>query len=122
MASRSMNYLVTKVGVALTPAVAAHLRGAHVVSDVRGSLFVWESNFAPMWSRDGKGESCTADLDDEVVIHRYLGTLNVMDFRMVRAGDETGTRGQWEDHGFASHDEVKAIEAEYTRLMSEGLV
>lgn len=122
MGTRSMNYLVMKVGVALTPAVAVHLRAAHVVSDVRGSLFVWETNFTPLWARDGKGERCTADLDEEVVIQRYLGTLNLLDFRMMRAGDECCTRGQWDEHGFASHQEVIDIEASYAKLTSEGLV
>jgi hypothetical protein len=122
MGARSMNYLVLKVGAAVSHMAASYLQRYHVVSDVRGSLFIWETNIQPLYSREGKGESCTADLDEEVVIQRYLGTLNPHDFRLMRAGDECGMRGQWEDHGFREHEEVMGINASYAKLMSDGLV
>lgn len=118
MGSRSMNYLVTKPEVSVPPAVAKYLDNYLEISDARGRLFVFESNFTPMWSRDGRGENCTYDLEEEVAIHRFLGTLPVTSFYMKRAGEECDYRGQWLQHPFHDNPQVQEIEATYRELMA----
>ena len=120
MGSRAMNYIALKPGVALTPPVREYL--AHPeVSDHRGKLFIYESNFTPMWARDTKGKNCTVDLEEEIAIHQFLGSLDREEFYMTRAGEsECGHRGEWADHPFVGHDLVKDIESEYSSLISEG--
>jgi len=110
-----MNYIALKPGVELTEAVSKYLNKstAEVVADERGMLFVFESNFTPMWSRDGRGENCTSDLEEEIGIHRFLGSIPVEAFYMKRAGDQCDFRGKWEDHAFNKHDTVLEIEADY---------
>ena len=119
MGTRSMNYLVTKVGTALSPTVAKYLVPNHEISDVRGDLFVWESNFTPMFGRTGK--NCTADLEEEVAIQQFVGSLPASDFLLRRAGDECGTRGTWLDHGFYGHEQVQRIEALYEKRTKEDM-
>ena len=115
MGSRSMNYIALKPGVKLTEAVSKYLNKAtaEIVADERGTLFVYESNFTPMWARDGHGENCTFDLEEEIAIQRYLGSIPVEAFYMKRAGEQCDYRGKWEDHAFKAHDTVLEIEADY---------
>lgn len=77
------------------------------------SLFVFEANFTPMYARDGRGEHCTFDLDQEVALQRFLGCINGDDFRLVRAGKESEARGQWMDHSFIADRRVIDINKAY---------
>jgi hypothetical protein len=72
-----------------------------------------------MWARDGKGEHCISDLESEIEIQRFLGTLEPDQFFMVRAGAECGKRGKWLDHPFAADEDVVGISVQYNNLTSE---
>lgn len=115
MGIRSMNYIALKPGIRLTEAVGKYLNEdrAEVVSDERGTLVVYESNFTPMYARDGRGENCTFDLEEEIAVHRFLGSLPVESFYMKRAGEQCDYRGKWEDHNFTDYDSVLEIESSY---------
>lgn len=115
MGIRSMNYIALQPGIVLTDAVSEHINTdrAEILSDERGTLVVFESNFTPMLARDGRGEMCTCDLEAEVTLHRFLGTLQVESFYMKRAGEMCDHRGQWVDHAFTTHDTVLEIEADF---------
>ncbi len=118
MGIRSMNYIVLKPGVCLPDLVHQHLRQP-AVSNRSGKLFIYESNFTPMWARDLHGAECTFDLEEEVAIQKFLGSIDQSDFYMSRAGAECGHRGNWKDHPFADIEEVRKIEAEYRKLCSD---
>lgn len=122
MGIRSMNYIVLKPGIKLTEAVSKYLNKdrAEIVSDERGILIAYESNFQPMWARDGRGEHCTFDLEEEIAVHRFLGSLPVESFYMKRAGEQCDYRGKWEDHDFQDWDTVQEIEADYLARESTG--
>jgi hypothetical protein len=119
MGHRSMNYIVLKPNTPLTPNVAKYLGEYREISDARGELFVFESNFTPLWARDGRGENCTLDLEEEVAIQRFLGSLAVDSFYLKRAGDQCDYRGKWVAHPFLNEPLVKEIEAEYLALLAE---
>lgn len=122
MGIRSLNYIALKPGVELTAEVAPFLQGSLDVSDQRGSLYVYESNFTPLWARDGKGINCVADLEEEVAIQRFLGSLPLDSFYMKRAGEEYGHRGTWAIHSFLAEEAVQEIEHAYAKgvgLVSE---
>lgn len=121
MGIRSMNYLALHPNVELSSGVLPHLMDAEKTKTPDGQLFVFESNFTPMWARDGKGEHCVHDLESEIEIQRFLGTLRQDTFLMVRAGAdaECGRRGEWNGHPFVDDAQVKKIEAEYDRLTNE---
>lgn len=116
MGTRSMNYIALRHGIGLSDEVAKYLSDAVESNDERGILMVFESNFAPMWSRDDKGQFCASDLREEVAIQEFLGSLKKSDFYMTRAGDECGHRGTWSEHSFALEPIVLDIEATYARL------
>lgn len=121
MGSRSMNYIALQPSVTLTEAVSKYLNKstAEIVADARGTLFVYESNFTPMWARDGRGENCTYDLEEEMAVHRFLGSIPVEAFYMKRAGAQCDHRGKWEDHAFKGHDTVLEIESDYQAALAE---
>ncbi|WP_341744600.1 hypothetical protein [Azonexus hydrophilus] len=115
MGIRSMNYIVLKPGIRLSEAVRKYLNKdtAEIVTDERGTMVVYESNFTPMWARDGRGEQCTLDLEEEIAVHRFLGSLPVDSFYMKRAGEQCDHRGKWEDHDFQNCSSVLEIEGAY---------
>lgn len=119
MGIRSMNYIVLYPGVVLPEAVSKYLNNdtAEIVSDERGTLIVYESNFTPMYARDGRGENCTFDLEEEIAIQRFLGSLPVDSFYMKRAGEINDYRGKWEEHDFSNESSV--LEIEHTYLTRE---
>lgn len=108
-----MNMLAIKASHTLSEEVKKYLDDALVETTNQGSLYVFESNFTPMWARDGLGPNCVNDLIEEIAIHSYLGSLPVNDFFMKRAGEECGTRGEWVDHPFASNVQVESISRAY---------
>lgn len=114
MGIRSLNYIALEPGVDLPASVTRYLNEetAEISRDKRGTLIVYESNFTPMHARSGRGENCTFDLDMEVAIQRFLGTLNDSQFFMRRCGDECDYRGAWDAEAFQDHSDVKSIEAE----------
>jgi hypothetical protein len=113
MGIRSQNYIAVKPGVRLSPDMRRAVEGSIVQSDDVGTLIVYESNFTPMWARDGRGENCTFDLEQEVAIHRYLGERATSDFLMKRVGSEYGVRGAWKDHPFSGNADVRQIDFAY---------
>lgn len=126
MGQRSMNYMAFKPGVALSADVKKflHKDTADIVTGERGTLVVYESNFAPMWARDQGGEAaranCVRDLEEEIAVQqRFLGMIPADSFYMKRAGDECDHRGNWEDHSFQSEGQVTKIEAVYQRKLAE---
>lgn len=114
MGIRSNNYLVLQPHVTLGPIPPDLLADALALDDERGRLFVFESNFTPMWARDGKGEHCTYDLEQEVALQRYLGTLPLEAFFLRRAGDSCDFRGRWTQHAFLDEPVVRQIEEAFT--------
>lgn len=94
MGNRSMTYIILARGVRLTDDVSRYLKDSVVLSDERGRLFVYESNFIPIWARDALGLACTLDLEKAVAIQRFLGTLPRDALYMKREGTECGTRGR----------------------------
>ena len=118
MGTRSMNYIALQPGISLPESVTAYLNKdtATILSDDRGTLIVYESNFTPMWKRPAS-ENCTADLEAEVAIQRFLGTLAPDSFYMKRAGDELDYRGTWEKHPFSENESVKEIEYDFLHVI-----
>lgn len=121
MGIRSQNCIVLKPEIKLTPEVTQYLNPSRtdIVRTEHGMLICYESNFTPLWARDGKGECCTLDLEEEVAVHRFLGSLPQHAFYMVRAGAECGRRGNWAVHPFRDNPEVQAIEEAYAAKIAE---
>lgn len=117
MGTRSNNILAIHTGYPLPPEVAKYLGPALVDTNHDGSLYVWESNFTPMWARNGKGPNCVDDLLEEAAIQSFLGTIPAQDFYMKRAGEECDSRGEWELHSFRQYDEVIAVEQQYSAAL-----
>lgn len=119
MGTRSMNYIALRSESAGVKDLMNLFSGIEIeVRDSRGILIVYETNIAPMWSRDSKGEHCTSDLELEVAVHKHLGTLPRGDFYMKRAGSECGERGAWA-HPFSDEPEVAGIDQAYRDLTTE---
>jgi hypothetical protein len=72
-----------------------------------------------MWARDGRGENCTYDLEEEVAIQRFLGSIGKSAFYMVRAGNDFDYRGEWTYHAFRDHKDVSDIQKAYTAAKAE---
>lgn len=119
MGIRSMNYLALRPDVDLSIDALPHLMDARKTKTPKGTLFVFESNFTPMWARDGKGEHCVSDLESEIEIQRFIGALEPDQFFMVRAGAECGKRGKWLDHPFAADEDVVGISVQYNNLTGD---
>lgn len=115
MGIRSQNYIALKQGISLSHAMKLVGEGADVLSNHGGTLIVYESNFTPMWARDGKGEACVFDLEEEMSVHRFLGSLDPQDFLMKRVGEEFGSRGKWTSHPFGENHDVQSIEQAHER-------
>lgn len=122
MGIRSMNYIILATGVKLTDEVSRYLKESLVVSDDRGRLFVYESNFTPMWARDAMGAACTLDLEEEVAIQRFLGTLARDAYYMKRAGDECGIRGKLDPKPFRVEPDVQSIDSAYEESVSDATI
>jgi hypothetical protein len=122
MGIRSMNYIILATGVKLTDEVSRYLKESLVVSDDRGRLFVYESNFTPMWGRDAMGAACTLDLEEEVAIQRFLGTLARDAYYMKRAGDECGIRGKLDPKPFRVEPDVQSIDSAYEESVSDATI
>jgi len=129
MGTRSMNYIALQPGISLSAEVKKflHKDTAEIVSDERGTLVVYESNFTPMWARDRVG-GCEAarannvrDLEEEIAVHRFLGSIPTNSFYMKRAGDECDYRGNWVEHSFRAEGYVAEIEAAFARELAETL-
>lgn len=118
MGTRSMNYLVLASHL-WRPAAVSAVIGERVGSTHLASLFIFESNFTPMWARDTKGDHCTFDLEQEVELQKYLGTIQAADFRLVRAGEEFGSRGEWIDHPFIADHRVVHLQREFSAGISQ---
>lgn len=113
MGTRSLNYLVLRRRL-WRPTAVSQLIGDCVESTSTASLFIFESNFTPMFARDGRGEHCAFDLEQEVALQRFLGCIPADDFRLVRAGEEFGARGMWTDHPFTADRRVVGIDKAYS--------
>lgn len=121
MGTRSRNYIALAPSVQPTGAFYGFMTENLVSLDERGSLIVFESNFCPMWARQQHDE-CTLDLEEEVMIHRFLGSLPASSFYMKRAGEDCGDRGEWKEHPFKDHEEVKDIDAQYVAELADDTV
>lgn len=115
MGIRSSNYIALKPRVKLTSAAvqALTLNAVDTLSEPRGTIIVYECNFTPMYARDKFGEHCTFDLEAEIAIQKFLGTLPVESFFMRRVGDQFDYRGNWLKHAFLDDERVRDIEAQY---------
>lgn len=112
MGTRSMNFIALKPGVTPNDAFQSFMKDrATVLKDGRGTLVVYQSNFSPMWRRHG--ENCTADLEEEIVIQRFLGSLPGDSYYMKRAGEICDWRGDWAYHPFGGEQDVMEINATY---------
>lgn len=106
MGMRSNNYLALKAPHVLGPDVQKYLAESLVESNQGGSLYAWETNIMPMWSRMGR----VHDLLEEVAIHKFLAALPRGDFLMRRSGDDAGVFGLWQAHDFREHPTVLSFE------------
>lgn len=118
-----MNILAIKPGQQLSAEAAKYLDDSLDTRSDEGSLYIWESNFTPMWARVQKGEGSVIDLLEEAAIHSFLSSIPCADFYLMRAGAECGTRGGWEQHPFRDNEAVLAVagayRAETNRLEAE---
>ena len=117
MGLRSLNFIVLKPKIELSDSIKRYINSdnAKITKEDHGTLIEYESNFSPMSVRDERGPHCVSDLMEEVAVHKFLGSLPVHSFYMVRAGDEFGKRGEWVDHGFVEHKSVREIQAKYDK-------
>ena len=93
---------------------------AEVHSDARGHLVLVDSNLQPLWSRipDRPGPVPTLDLEQELALFRWLGTVGTDHFRLVRHGDEFDMAGRWTGAAaFLDVAEVRDAEAEVRRVL-----
>lgn len=113
MGIRSNNYIAIKPGIALTYAFLKFFSkdNAEMIETDAGRLIVYETNFTPMWAR--QGVNCTFDLEQEIAVQQFLGSLNPEDFCMRRAGEQTDYRGKWTKHAFKKHKLVREIDQTY---------
>jgi len=118
MGKRSMNYIVLHPDVKLTDEVSHYINNdqADFIFEDYGTLLIYESHFSPMHAR--KGISGVMDLEQEVAIQRFLGSLPTASFYMKRAGDEFDYRGAWSAHPFRDNERVKEIEAKFDEFIS----
>ena len=114
MGIRSENYIAIKPGIELAEDVKKHINGDNgiLIVDERGTLFMYESNFTPMWARRSSLD-CVADLQEELTIQRFLGEIGEANFYMKRAGEQNDWRGQWNHHPFDHFETVIKIEDNY---------
>lgn len=114
MGIRSENYIAIKPGIEMTNAIKKFINdenGTLVINEF-GTLFMYESNFTPMWARSSS-LGCVADLQEELAIQQFLGEIGETNFYMKRAGEQNDWRGQWNNHPFDRYDFVRNIESEY---------
>lgn len=114
-----MNYIAFKPEIDLSDSVSQHLHKDMAPLDRQkiGTLIVYESNFTPMWARAAE-ENCTRDLEMEIAVQRFLGTLPVDSFYIQRAGNQCDYRGASTDHPFAQDEDVIQIEADFLTDLS----
>ena len=108
--------------IAIAPTSAPNLaagwitaQSAEVVADARGTLITFEANIQPLWSRipDEPGPVPTLDLDSELEMYRWLGTIGTNHFRLVRHGDDMDLAGSWRGAAaFLDQPEVRDAEEE----------
>jgi hypothetical protein len=122
MGERAMNYLALRASAItkITTEVLNHLVSDSVInrSNADGRVFVFETNFAPMYAR--KGPCSTFDLEWELDLQRSLSSLGEHEFRLVRVsqgGEGVDYRGDWTDHPFASLETVASIQADFDAFM-----
>lgn len=115
MGIRSRNYLAVKPEVANIGALVARLKKTGedepMFDDIRGSLFLFETNITPMWSR-GSEHNCM-DLENELELQRALSKIGVENFHLRRTGMEVQQRGEWHDHPFKQVGIIEEINREY---------
>lgn len=118
MGTRSKNYICLMPQIALSSEVTRFLNvdTADIVITPRGTLIAYETNRSPMWAREGK--NCARDLEEEMVIQQFLGSLPQGSFYMKRAGGECDYRGTLTDHPFKDHESVKEIDATYAQIVN----
>ena len=119
MGIRTMTYIILATEVKLTRKAPRHLKDSLLVSDERGQLFVYESNFIPMSARDSMGTACTPDLEEDAAIHRFLATLPRDSFYMKRVGAVSGARGQLNPEPFNDEPDVAEIDTAYELSVSD---
>jgi len=106
-----MNYIALKPDIKQDKLFNKFMNEEDVLVTDEGTLIIYQSNFAPMWTRGSEPHTKILDLENELMIQRYLGSLPDDSFHMKRAGDDIDWRGSWVDHPFKDHEEVKSIEA-----------
>lgn len=126
MGERAMNYLALRASAItkITTEVLNHLVTDSVINraNAEGRVFVFETNFAPMYARKGPGS--TFDLERELDLQRYLSALGENEFRLVRVsqdGETVDHRGDWTDHPFASLEAVASIQADFDAVMKRSV-
>lgn len=122
MGERAMNYLALRSSAIpkITTEVLNYLVTDSAIhkGNEAGRVFVFETNFAPMYARKGPGS--TFDLEWELDLQRYLSRLGENEFRLVRVsqdGENVDYRGDWTDHPFASLEAVASIQADFDAFM-----
>lgn len=121
MGIRSCNYIAIKAGIDLKGLKKfLNAETALIETSDQGTLFIYESNFCPMDFRENN-ENCVYDLEEEIGIQRYLGSIPTKAYLMTRAGDDSGRRGDWEDHPFKDNEQVASIDNNYKEIIQEVL-
>lgn len=118
MGTRSKNYIGIKSGIDLSKleSILNEENTELMLSSPDGTLIVYETNFTPMYARPSV-EDCTYDLEEEIRVQRFLGSIPATAFYMKRAGEEFDYRGEWETHAFLDHPDVANIE----KIFAEGI-
>lgn len=123
MGERAMNYLALRTSAInkISTEVLSRLvqQSGFNRAHAEGRVFVFETNFAPMYTRKGPGS--TYDLECELDLQRYLCSLREDEFRLVRvteAGEKVDHRGEWMDHPFNTIAPVASIQADFDAVMN----
>lgn len=117
-----MNYLALRASaiIKITTEILNYLVTDSVINrtNAEGRVFVFETNFAPMYARKGLGS--TLDLERELDLQHYLSAIGEHEFLLVRVsqgGENVDYRGDWTDHPFASLEAVASIQADFDDFM-----
>lgn len=106
------NYLVLSGGALASrpiPDVVSQYIGAPADTRMGALLYLFETPVVPMQARDHQRD--VQDLWREAALQDYLNRFSVHDFRLVRKGQGTQSRGAWLWHPFADQPRVLELDA-----------
>lgn len=112
----SHNYLVLKPHVLVGASLQTYLDQPMIYSEARdtGTLYGFDMAWVPAHRREARRD-CVQDLEFEITLQRFLGTLKVDDFLLVRAGPYCDYRGTWQDHPFRDVEMVATVNLLFRR-------